>query len=511
MSKAIGLNRPYAAHRVPPGGIALNVAKNILLDCRTSDFQNVPFSRVVSDSRRVGPGDVFVCVRGTKIDGHQFADRAVTAGAAAIVTEQPLSLPRAVPQLIVDNARRALAMLSQAVRGRPSEKMKVIGVTGTNGKTTTAYLIRSILECHGAKTGMIGTIACETGESSQASDMTTPDPVKLARLLAEMVAAGETHAVMEVSSHGLHQHRTDGIAFAAAAFTNLTPEHLDYHLTMPNYRDAKARLFESLPSGAAAIVNADDKYGSHMLEISTAGRNLRYGLDSKAEITADILAESAAGSRFTLRTPAGSVDVHTALVGRHNVSNCLAAAGVCLSVGVPLAGIAEGLAQRKVVPGRLQPIDAGGDFTAMVDYAHTDDALEKVLESVRLLSSGKRVLLVFGCGGDRDREKRPRMAAVAERRADLMFVTSDNPRTESPERIIEEVCAGFSPEGRRRVVVEHDRACAIRAALDAAAPGDVVLVAGKGHEDYQDLGSRRIHFDDREVIAEWAGRRGVSG
>jgi len=485
----------------------LFAASNILLDCRTIDFQDAPFRRVVADSRHVRAGDVFVCVPGTQVDGHDFSEKAVAAGAAAVVTQRPLSLPRPVPQLIVPDTRVALAVLSMAACNRPSRRLKVIGVTGTNGKTTTTYLVRSILTAGGAKAGLIGTITCDTGGQAQASDMTTPDPERLALLLAQMVEAGDTHAVMEVSSHALDQHRTDGIDFAAAAFTNLTKEHLDYHRTLENYFAAKSRLFRTLPAGAVAAVNADDEFGRRLASLSTASTTLTYGLDAPADVRGTIFSQDAGGTRFGLRTPSGATELHTVLVGRHNVSNCLAAAAVCCGLGVPLAQIAEGLARQQVVPGRLQPVDVGGRFTVLVDYAHTDDALEKVLNSVRPLTPGGGVLLVFGCGGDRDREKRPRMATVAERLADRIFVTNDNPRTESPERIIEQIRKGFSADGLKKVTFEPDRAKAIRAALDAAEDGDIVLIAGKGHEDYQILGRTKIHFDDREVVAEWANQQ----
>jgi UDP-N-acetylmuramoyl-L-alanyl-D-glutamate--2,6-diaminopimelate ligase len=337
--------------------------------------------------------------------------------------------------------------------------------------------------------------------------MTTPDAVQLADLLAGMVASGCSHAVMEVSSHALDQRRADGIDFAAAAFTNLTPEHMDYHKTMPAYFAAKARLFAGLAGSAVAAINLDDEHGLPMRSCCAAGRTLTYGFKAGSDVRATILAQDASGTRFALVTPVGATEVRTVLIGRHNVSNCLAAAAVCCGLGVPLDRIAAGIAAQQVVPGRLQPVDVGGRFTVLVDYAHTDDAMENVLNAVRPLNPGAGILLVFGCGGDRDREKRPRMATVAERLADRIFVTNDNPRTEPPERILEDIRGGFSAKGLAKVTFQPDREQAICTALAAATEGDLVLIAGKGHEDYQILGRTKTHFDDREVVARWAADR----
>jgi len=472
---------------------------------------SIEVTGVVCDTRKVSPGKVFVAIRGYKQDGHDFAGKAVAAGASAIVCERPLDVP--VPTLVVGDGRKALARLADAFHGRPSERVRVLGVTGTKGKTTTTFLLRSIVRASGREAGLLGTIAYEAFGVSRASDNTTPEPAEIQGFLASLDRPDAGFAVMEVSSHALVQERVTGVRFAAAAFTNLSGEHLDYHKTMEAYRDAKGLLFEGLDAGATAVLNAGQPAAA-LYAARTKARVLTFGIaDDDVHGAAfdasgrpiDILARDIRldphGTRFTLRILAEERErpVALALVGRHNVENALAAVGLAVAAGIDGATIVRGLESLALVPGRLEPVDLGQPFRVLVDYAHTDDALEKVLSSVRAVSSG-RIVCLFGCGGDRDRTKRPRMGRVAERLADQVVVTSDNPRSERPEAIIAEITAGLDAPERAHVV--PDRRAAIFKAIALARPGDIVLIAGKGHETYQILGAETVHFDDREVARE---------
>ena len=477
----------------------------------------VAVKRAVHDSRRVGPGDLFVALSGRRADGHEFVAAAQEAGAAAAAVERPVDLPRPMPQVVVPDAREALGLAAHALAGDPTGRLMVCGVTGTSGKTTTTYLVRSILERAGWQTGILGTISYCLGDREIPSTMTTPDADELARYFAEMVEEGLEAAVMEVSSHALHQRRTAGIRFKVGVFTNLTAEHMDYHPTMEHYRDAKGLLFGGLSDSASAVLNADDP-ASVFYGKECRGRVRWYGLDlptgqagAKAEICAEGVRMSLAGSRFTLVTPRGRIDVRMPLMGLHNVRNGLAAAGVGEALDLPLETIAAGLEGVKTVRGRLEsvaPATAGGSvpvapgpFTVLVDYAHKTDALQHALSTVHDLLGGKgRLIVVFGCGGDRDRTKRPAMARVAETLADRVIVTSDNPRSEKPQAIADEIVSGFS--SLEKVTVELDRRSAIALAIGEARPGDVVVIAGKGHETYQIIGDVTRPFDDREVAAE---------
>jgi len=470
----------------------------------------VAVKRAVHDSRRVGPGDLFVALSGRRADGHEFVAAAQEAGAAAAAVERPVDLKRPMPQVVVPDAREALGLAAHALAGDPTGRLMVCGVTGTSGKTTTTYLVRSILERAGWPTGILGTISCVIGDREIPSTMTTPDADELARYFAEMVEEGLKAAVMEVSSHALDQRRTAGIRFRVGVFTNLTAEHMDYHPTMEHYRDAKGLLFAGLSDAASAVLNADDPT-SVFYKKGCRARVRWYGLDAKAEIRAEGVRMSLAGSRFTLVTPRGRIDVRMPLVGLHNVRNGLAAAGVGEALDLPLETIAAGLEDVKTVRGRLEsvePATAGGSdpgepgpFTVLVDYAHKTDALQHSLSAVRDLLDGKgRLIVVFGCGGDRDRTKRPAMARVAETLADRVIVTSDNPRSEKPQAIADEIVSGFS--SLEKVTVELDRRSAIALAIGEARPGDVVVIAGKGHETYQIIGDVTRPFDDREVAAE---------
>ncbi len=454
---------------------------------------------VHTDSRRCAPGTCFVAVRGPVRDGHAFIPQAVEAGVACIVCEDAAGVPEGVPFASVADTRQAAGPLAQAVRGWPARKLTCVAVTGTNGKTTVAHLIRAVLAHAGHLPGLLGTIAYETGGQAAPATNTTPGPVELAELTAEMVEAGRTHLVMETSSHALDQRRTAGVAFAAGVFTNLSGDHLDYHGTMDAYAAAKRRLFEDLPASAVAVINRDDPAGETMAA-ATSARVCWFGLSSAADVWARIDEIDATGSRLLLRDGESEVGVATPLIGRHNVLNCLAAAAACRGLGVGLPEIAEALSGVAAVPGRLARVAAEAPFQVFVDYAHTDDALQNVLAALQPIEH-RRLILVFGCGGDRDRAKRPRMARIAQDMADRLWITSDNPRSEDPQAIIEEIVAGLTESGRSRATVEPDRRTAIGRAVAEAEAGDVILIAGKGHETYQQIGSRRVHFDDMEVAA----------
>ena len=455
-------------------------------------------ARVVHDSRRVRRGDLFVALVGTQVDGHRFVQAALEAGASAAAVERAIGLPGNPPLLVVPDARQALGLLAQALAGFPTRKLIVCGITGTNGKTTTTYLARGILEKSGRPTGLLGTIQYEMGERRIRSHMTTPDSTELAEYFAQMVEAGLKAAVMEVSSHALVQHRAAGIEFQVGAFTNLTPEHLDYHKDMPSYKQAKGLLFAGLSSEAWAVLNADDPASQAFAE-STPAKVLWYGLDHEAEVHAADVVTDLAGSRFTLTVPGGRIEARTPLLGRHNVRNCLTAAAIGAALGIAPETIAGGLEAVTVVRGRLEPVPTDRGFHVLVDYAHTADALQNALGTVRHLVQG-RLIVVFGCGGDRDRLKRPDMAAVAERLADRVILTSDNPRSEDPAAIAAEAAKGFKRP--RDVTVELDRRAAIAVALGEAQPGDVVIIAGKGHETYQETSQGIKPFDDRTVAQE---------
>ncbi|HUU42523.1 MAG TPA: UDP-N-acetylmuramoyl-L-alanyl-D-glutamate--2,6-diaminopimelate ligase [Planctomycetota bacterium] len=459
---------------------------------------DVDVTRITHDSREVTPGTLFVALVGEKLDGHDYVARAVEAGASAVVVERPQP-GITVPQLVVPRSRIALGKLAARFYDEPSRKLKVIGVTGTNGKTTTTYIVRSIVEASGEKAGVIGTIAYTSGDAEVPATNTTPESVLVERLLAEMVASGMTFAALEVSSHALDQGRVDEVTFAAGVFTNISGEHIDYHKDMTRYVRAKGRLFARLDPDAVAVVNADDPYTGEVLSGSRVRRVIRYGLGAGAEVRAVDVETGVGGSRFRVASPWGELVLTSPLAGEHNVYNCLAAATVTAALGVTPDAVREGIARLAVVPGRLEPVDEGQDFAVFVDYAHTDNALENALKAARKLTS-RRVIVVFGCGGDRDRTKRPRMRAVAEELAHVCVVTSDNPRTEDPADIIEQIMRGTRDPSK--FIVEVDRRTAIRRAVETARPGDLVLIAGKGHETYQIFKDRTIHFDDREVARE---------
>lgn len=470
---------------------------------------DVEVRNIQYDSRQVERGDMFVAIRGVASDGHRHVFDAIAAGAKVVLIENETSLPDSyfmhtgVVKIVVPDTRIALAGVSANYYSRPSDQLVMVGVTGTNGKTTTTHLIRQLLEADGKRSGMIGTIDYCIGEELIPATHTTPESLELNGLMRKMVDRDCKAAVMEVSSHALHQHRVEGINFAAAVFTNLTQDHLDYHGTMENYFEAKKQLFTNLSSEGWAIVNADDLWGARIAATAKA-QILTYGVNQQADVRAKDLVLSMNGSALTVLHQSEETHLESQLVGRFNVSNILAAFATGIALGVPKSKMQSAIQSMPPVKGRFEPILSNRGWTAIVDYAHTPDALEKALAAVRDVISAKkqgRVITVFGCGGNRDRTKRPVMAAVALRLSDLTIVTSDNPRHEDPERIIDEVMTEV-PENSA-VRRETDRKSAIILALSLAQPGDVILVAGKGHENYQILGDKKLHFSDREVIEEY--------
>jgi len=470
---------------------------------------DVEVSDVQIDSRRCRPGSCFVAVRGRRDDGHRYIARAIEAGATAVVCRDAAFAPDGAAWAALEETRSAAGRMAQAMYGWPARKLRVLGITGTNGKTTVAYMIRSILQAAGCDPALLGTIGYETGPRHLPAVTTTPEPVGLAEMTAEMVAAGKTHLVMEVSSHALDQRRTAGLDFSVGVYTNLSGDHLDYHGDMDGYLAAKLLLFRDLCPGAVAVLNRDDAHGRRFASITRA-KVRWYGLGSGADVRADVKGSDTAGSRFDLSCSEGKVAVETAMIGRHNVRNCLAAAAACMAMDVDLRTVAEALGELRCVPGRLERVQVDAPYRVFVDYAHTDDALRNVLESLRSVADG-RIIVAFGCGGDRDRTKRPRMAKVAERLADRIVITSDNPRSEDPDAIIREILAGLGRPGRAKADVEPDRRAAIELAVGLAEAGDVVLIAGKGHESYQIIGRERLQFDDVKVAERMIRRReGVS-
>ncbi|MFI5079139.1 MAG: UDP-N-acetylmuramoyl-L-alanyl-D-glutamate--2,6-diaminopimelate ligase [Vicinamibacteria bacterium] len=474
---------------------------------------DVPCTGVVYDSRAVTPGSVFVALQGLRADGAAFAPQARAAGAAAVVAAVGVAPLDGVAWLPVADPRLALALLAAEFNGHPSRAMRLVGVTGTNGKTTTAYLLRAILEAAGIKCGLMGTVSYCIGDRTIEAARTTPEAPEVQGFLREMLDEACGACVMEVSSHALALRRVDGLQFAAGVFTNLTRDHLDFHGNMESYFAAKRRLFEMLPATAPAVVNLDDPRGAALVE--TAGAPVTYAIGKPADVTPGPLSFSLDGLVFDVRTPQGVVHVSSTLVGRPNVYNILAAAGVTAAMGIPLDAIEKGIARLTGVPGRFEVVSRPkDDITVVVDYAHTDDALRNLLETARPIAT-RRLITVFGAGGDRDRTKRPLMGMVAARLSDVVVITSDNPRGEDPAQIIEEVMRGAEPEARQRnarALTVVDRGDAIRRAVADAAPGDVVLIAGKGHEKYQVIGGTTFPFDDVAVARDALGtRRQTSG
>lgn len=465
--------------------------------------------KVQYDSRLVQPGDLFVAIRGTAADGHAFVQKAVNAGAVAVVMEDDAAihdfyfLHACVVKIVVPDSRTALARMAANSFGRPSDRLRLIGVTGTNGKTTTTHLIKSVLEAAGETVGLIGTIRYMVGDRDLPSTHTTPESLELHGLLAAMHEQGCSSVVMEVSSHALAMKRVEGARFAAAVFTNLTQDHLDFHGSMENYFQAKKRLFDSLDASAVAVVNADDPAAPTIVS-GVPGRRLTYG--SAADVRASDVSMTLTGMSLRLEWAEGTCPVRSSLTGRFNVANILAAAATGLALGIAPSRIADGIASLRSVRGRFEQIVAPEGWVAVVDYAHTPDALENCLKTIREVMPSQRqgrIITVFGCGGDRDRGKRPVMGKIATVLSDITIVTSDNPRHEPPEHIIGEIIVGV--EQGKTVHVHPDRREAIRVALGMARAGDAVLIAGKGHETYQVVGDVRSHLDDREEVEAFLG------
>jgi len=459
------------------------------------------------DSRKIKPGFMFFALHGQNHDGNQFVQEAVTRGAVAVVSDQAAPLSHgSVITIRVSDPRQAIAELAAAFYNNPSASLQVVGITGTNGKTTTAFMLRDIFTDAGRRTGLIGTVAYEIGDRTIPAGRTTPESVDLQDMLAQMVHVGCQSAVMEVSSHALIQKRVGGIDFDVVVFTNLTHDHLDYHVTMENYFQAKALLFRSLSScrkKPVAVVNLDDPYGRELVrDVPLEADLITYATGQEAAVRAVNLQITSAGSVFDVRSPWGEAQVKLKLLGHYNVSNALAALAAAGGAGMPLARAARVVSRMIAVPGRLEEISIVGGFQVFVDYAHTEDALHNVLSTLRAITSGK-LIVVFGCGGNRDRKKRPLMGAVATRLADYVLLTSDNPRKENPIEIISQIRAGCKHSDNVEIV--EDRHEAIVRALSLAETGDVVLIAGKGHENYQEFTNTVIPFDDRQVVRECLG------
>jgi len=481
-----------------------------------------PARRTITDiayhSQAVRDGSLFVAVRGLRHDGHDFVAEAVGRGAAAVAVERPVETAPAVTQVVVPDTRLALALLSCAFFRHPSRSLTLVGITGTNGKGTTAYLLEAALTRAGRRAGILGTMGVKVGAETTPLDRTTPEAPDLQRLLRQMVDRGVRYAVMEVASHALALHRVAGCRFQGAVFTNLTRDHLDFHHTLEAYRAAKQVLFQMVQADGVAVVNADDPAAAVMAAASRAPV-VRYGIGAPADVRAVDLRLGLEGADFTVITPHGRQAIHLRLHGRFNVSNALAAIATGQHLGLPLDVMAHALAEFAGVPGRFEAIAEGQPYGVVVDYAHTPDGLENVLRAARGFAAG-RLLVVFGCGGDRDRTKRPIMGRIASQLADIAIVTSDNPRSEEPGAIIEEILAGIRDAGTRergaplsgaRIEVEPDRRKAIYQAIEMARPGDVVVIAGKGHEPYQEIKGVKHPFDDRVVARDALRKYRASG
>ncbi len=466
---------------------------------------------IAYDSRRVMPGNVFVAVRGGRVDGHRFVEAAIERGAAAVVLEEESGYNPRATRIRVENTRRTLALASAAFYHHPAQQLKVVGVTGTNGKTTTSFMVQAMLEAAAIPTGLLGTVQYQIGDRVIPAARTTPESVEIQDMMSQMLRAGCGAVSLEVSSHALDQCRVDAIDFDAAIFTNLSQDHLDYHHTMQDYFEAKARLFAFLGEvnkAGCAVINVDDEHGRRLVA-RLGGENtvLTYGVSDDALICAHDVRVSREGTFFEARTPQGRIPIQLPLIGRYNVLNALAAVTTGLALGLELTTIESGLTRMPPVPGRLEAVPVPDPFTVYVDYAHTADALRGALATVGELTAG-RVIVVFGCGGDRDQGKREPMGQVAAELSDFAILTSDNPRTEDPHKILAQIEAAFGDDQHQGYQVIEDRREAIERALDIAREGDTILVAGKGHEAYQEFSDTVIPFNDRQVIEEYFAETG---
>ena len=462
---------------------------------------DIEITGIEHDSRQVKPGDLFVCISGTRVDGHDFIEQAQSKGAIAILTDRRIEQPLGMSVLYVPVLRRALALMVPFFYDYPAGKMRLIGITGTNGKTTTSYLLRDVLRRAGYKVGLIGTIQIMIEDQAMPIHNTTPDIIDLQHTLALMRDAGMDYVIMEVSSHALAQGRVDGCVFVTAIFTNLTQDHLDYHKTMANYMLAKAKLFDALPKAqGTAVVNIDDTAGETMLSHARC-RHLTYGIRNEADLRAEKIDVRALGAGLSLVWADAVLPVQLKVTGVFNIYNVLAAVGAALAEKIKSQIILEALQAFAGAPGRFELVSEGQPFAVIVDYAHTPDGLENILRTARQITQGK-LITVFGCGGDRDRTKRPIMGRIAAELSDVILATSDNPRSEDPEAILQEVENGVREKLTSAKLHEKitDRRQAIARAIDLAKAGDTVVIAGKGHEDYQILRSGTIHFDDKEEV-----------
>jgi len=474
----------------------------------TKDIHNINIHAIKIDSRKVTKGDLFVCIRGFTVDGHAFVNEAIANGAVAIIAEQDVNA--SVPTIIVPDTSRALAMLATQYYDFPTERLQLIGITGTNGKTTITYLLESIFKQYQKKTGLIGTIQMKIGDQSIPIVNTTPDALELQQSFYEMVKENVDVAMMEVSSHALDLGRVYGCDFDIAIFTNLSQDHLDYHKDMDDYLQAKSLLFSQLGNTydkeklKYAVINADDS-SSNYLKKCTAQPIITYGCENKADVTASHIELSSHHTSFMLNTPKGSVTIKSQLIGMFNVYNMLAASSAAIAANIPLTTIKEALASITGVSGRFEQVKEGQNYTVIVDYAHTPDSLENVLKTVKDISK-KNIYVVIGCGGDRDRDKRPLMADVAMTYADLSIFTSDNPRSEDPEKIIKDMTNHLNEQHYETII---DRRQAIFRAIELAGADDVVLIAGKGHETEQEIKGKVFEFDDRQVAKDAIRMKGM--
>jgi UDP-N-acetylmuramoyl-L-alanyl-D-glutamate--2,6-diaminopimelate ligase len=453
--------------------------------------------RLCDDSRLVGVGDVFVAVKGPNVDGHDFITQVLAKGAKYIVCQHPYTSHEVIS---VPDSSFALAVLAQAANGDPASRLTNLAVTGTKGKTTVTFLVRSCFQAAGEKCGLIGTVIYDNCIDVSPAPLTTPDCLTIAKAQAQMLKAGAKYMVIEASSHALDQNRVAAINFKAAAFTNLTGDHLDYHKTTENYLAAKSKLFAMLLPDSTAVLNKQSSY-SKQIAAGTKAKILWFAVDEEADLSAEIHSIDDSGTAFTLSYQRQSIRIKTPLLGRFNVANHLAAAGLCLAAGLDLKTVVRGLSALDAIPGRLEKVKSKAPFTVLVDFAHTDDALDNVLSTLKPLSKA-RLIVVFGCGGDRDKTKRPRMAKVVEKFADLAIVTSDNPRTENPHDIISQIIAGFKAPNSPKIKIEPDRKKAIALAIDSAKKNDVVIIAGKGHENYQIIGKQKFPFSDQQIALD---------
>jgi UDP-N-acetylmuramoyl-L-alanyl-D-glutamate--2,6-diaminopimelate ligase len=474
--------------------------KSILNGIRYKASENISrvnVKKVTDDSRKAGTGDLFIALSGCSVDGRKFIDEAINSGAGVIMSDKKFAAKDNIIKVMVRDARSAASLAAANFYGNPSKKLRIAGVTGTNGKTTITYIMENILKAAKRPPGVIGTINYRMPGMKMPAQNTTPGPFELQALFAKMLTRGVKDVVMEVSSHSLDQGRVDHISFDVGIFTNITKEHLDYHKTVNKYFEAKAKLFHKLKKNGVAVLNNDDSMVAG-LKKRVKTDFLTYGLNHRSDIMAHGIKLSEDGSIFTIKTPRGSFEAKTKLIGKHNVSNILAGAAAAIALRIPLGIIRRGVESFGVVPGRLEIIDAGQPFKVFIDYSHTEDALHNVLSALREIAPDRKIITVFGCGGNRDVSKRPLMGAVACKFSDRVIVTSDNPRFEDPSAIIAQIESGMKEKFLNYDIVEKRRD-AIRRALKLAREGDVVLIAGKGHEKYQIIKGRAIPFDDRQV------------